>query len=179
MRHLFLGRDGAGTRQHLRRYDSCTRRSFADKAVKSTVPVHLLIKFFNHFWFQHDSAPQRLYLLLWRHYNLLFYYLQKVKYKLQLLKIRMGIKRITAISLISEDPSLIKIFRERQGRRNDGTDMTKWIPYSNIRNPQKGYSCLLADQRGPRGYSLPAGMRDRRSRDWHNDRYGHAAKAWS
>ncbi|WP_205248466.1 hypothetical protein, partial [Escherichia coli] len=66
--------------------------------------VHLLIKFFNHFWFQHDSAPQRLYLLLWRHYNLLFYYLQKVKYKLQLLKIRMGIKRITAISLISEDP---------------------------------------------------------------------------
>ncbi|EFH6617031.1 hypothetical protein GNO45_19015, partial [Escherichia coli] len=44
------------------------------------------------------------YLLLWRHYNLLFYYLQKVKYKLQLLKIRMGIKRITAIYLISEDP---------------------------------------------------------------------------
>ncbi|NYV37443.1 hypothetical protein GS581_03825 [Escherichia coli] len=53
-------------------------------------------------------------MLLWRHYNLLFYYLQKVKYKLQLLKIRMGIKRITAIYLISEDPSLIKIFRERQ-----------------------------------------------------------------
>ncbi|EIH80982.1 hypothetical protein EC40522_2646 [Escherichia coli 4.0522] len=43
-------------------------------------------------------------MLLWRHYNLLFYYLQKVKYKLQLLKIRMGIKRIAAISLISEDP---------------------------------------------------------------------------
>ncbi|EFW53169.1 hypothetical protein AC03_4174 [Escherichia coli 3-073-06_S3_C1] len=43
-------------------------------------------------------------MLLWRHYNLLFYYLQKVKYKLQLLKIRMGIKRITAIYLISEDP---------------------------------------------------------------------------
>ncbi|ENA08342.1 hypothetical protein ECP02999171_2518 [Escherichia coli P0299917.1] len=43
-------------------------------------------------------------MLLWRHYNLLFYYLQKVKYKLHLLKIRMGIKRITAIYLISEDP---------------------------------------------------------------------------
>ncbi|MEK8838495.1 hypothetical protein P2S10_06855, partial [Escherichia coli] len=53
---------------------------------------------------QHHRAPQRLYLLLWRHYNLLFYYLQKVKYKLHLLKIRMGIKRITAIYLISEDP---------------------------------------------------------------------------
>ncbi|AAN80779.1 hypothetical protein HMPREF1621_03517 [Escherichia coli A25922R] len=43
-------------------------------------------------------------MLLWRHYNLLFYYLQKVKYKHHLLKIRMGIKRITAIYLISEDP---------------------------------------------------------------------------
>ncbi|EIQ62474.1 hypothetical protein SD22575_1301 [Shigella dysenteriae 225-75] len=38
--------------------------------------------------------------MLWRHYNLLFYYLQKVKYKLQLLKIRMGIKRITAMVML-------------------------------------------------------------------------------
>ncbi|EDS90648.1 hypothetical protein ESCAB7627_3467 [Escherichia albertii TW07627] len=36
-------------------------------------------------------------MLLCRHYNLLFYYLQKVKYKRQLLKIRMGIKRINTI----------------------------------------------------------------------------------
>ncbi|WNT70864.1 hypothetical protein PWE30_13195 [Shigella dysenteriae] len=60
-------------------------------------------------------------------------------------------------------------FSSGAGRTSDGNgshaSTLKSPSYTKSVSWQHYHSCLLADQRGSRGYSLPAGMRDRRSRD--------------
>lgn len=120
MRRLFWRRQRDLLAMHFRGMIAARGSSFADK--QWTVQFICFIKFsiisVSAWWINSQKV-----LLLLASLIICYFIVAKVKYKLQLIKIR--IKRIT-IFTISEDLSLIKIFRGIGGAGMMALNMTKW-----------------------------------------------------